>query len=50
MNNKQIAENFLQMSKETYPEHQDLALYRLQVAQVHATLALEEAIRNTIQD
>lgn len=50
MNNKQQAENFLNLAKETHPENERLANWRLEVAKTHALLALEEAVRNTIRD
>lgn len=47
MNNKQQAENFLDLAKETYPQDKNLAEWRLKVAKVHALLALDEAIHDS---
>lgn len=50
MNNKQQAENFLELAKETRYNDIQLSEWQLKLAKVHAVLALEEAVRNTIHD
>lgn len=45
MNNKQQAENFLNLAKEAMNSSDREFAKRIKIAQVHATLALEEAVR-----
>lgn len=47
MNNKQQAENFLDLAKETREHDIQLSEWRLKIAKVHALLALEEAIHDS---
>lgn len=50
MNNKQKAENFLDNAKQAREHDISLSEWHLKLAKVHALLALEEAVRNTIND
>jgi hypothetical protein len=45
LSNKQQAENFLNLAKDTYADNVELASWQLEVAKVHALLALEEATK-----